>query len=169
MNSTISYLKKISKSMSLISNKELEEFWATFKNQMQLTETVDSDYVTLYSAVKESNLNRGVVKRLGKDELVRTKIINNKDLVYCMLDVKVFSTFLSYFDLAKDKEIIQEIDLQGTGNTKLTVIDGRKSRDGKGLAQYQAEVILGVTKNIMANYYDITPKQNIEVPSNLKI
>lgn len=155
--------------MSLLSNKELQEFWDLFKNQLNITEVKDENWVTIYSAVKNSNLKRGAITRLIKDDLVRTKPNGEKDILICMLDIAIFDKFLSYFELAKDKDIIQEVDIQGTGNTKYTVIDGRKSRDGKSLTQYQAEIVLGFSKNILENYYDITPKANLEIPEKLRI
>ena len=150
--------------MSLLSTPELEQFWNLFIQKMQNTPVQDSDWVTNYTATKNSKLKRGSITRLAQDGLIRTK----GDL-YCLTDVLTFSQFVSYFDAAKENNLVKEIDLQGTGNIKYQIVDGRNSRIGKGLAQYQSELILGIAKQFLEPFYDIKPKKNVEIPENLKI
>lgn len=143
-------LQKIIGYMPDIADYELKKFWDTFKDKR--VELKPEDWVSVYSAAKNSALSRHIVNRLADDNLVR----RNEEGKIALPDVMMIDRLLNYFEAAKRVELIKETDI--TGQKKYLMVDFHANNAKKSIPQYQVELLLGMVKDFAEFYPELVNK-----------
>jgi len=161
INKTIKTLL-LSQTPIIMNENQLEQFWNQYKIFVQTQKLIDTDWVTAWWAGKNSSLDRRIISKLCSDGIIR----QNSEKKCAMPDVRLVEKFLNYFESAKSIEIIKETDI--TGRKKYLLTDFQASSKGKTIPEYQMELVLRMFIDLFSNFYNITPKKDIEIPKMLK-
>jgi len=144
-----------------MKDDKLNEFWELYKNNLIKDKIVKSDFISSYAIQKDYNINRTLAKKLADDGIIRTQ-----NGAYYLPDVKLLKKFIAYFDAAKNIEIIKETTI--TGQRKYLLANFYGSKNGKSIPENQIELMFSLFTDLFSNFYDITPKKDVEIPEGLK-